>query len=247
MGAGGAARRACSARGDRAIWTTRSPRPSSASRSRASGSASSASRRWRGCSRPLLAALGLGAAAAVHSRRDRARRSRSITFLHVVVGELAPKALALDRPGPVALACAQPLLMFGRVFRPVLRVMNGAGNALVRAARREARRRSRAPCTRPRSSRCWCRSRARPARSGRTPAAFSATSSGIARTRVRDVMVPRERVLAVERRVAARRAARAAARDRLHAPAGLRRRASTASSASCTRRISSTSGAESAS
>lgn len=58
----------------------------------------------------------------------------SITFLHVVVGELAPKAIALQRPGEVALLFAQPLLVFGRVFRWVLVAMNGAGNALVRLA-----------------------------------------------------------------------------------------------------------------
>jgi CBS domain containing-hemolysin-like protein len=56
-----------------------------------------------------------------------------VTFLHVVVGELAPKALALDRPGPVALACAQPLLWFGMVFRPVIATMNRTGNLLLRA------------------------------------------------------------------------------------------------------------------
>jgi CBS domain containing-hemolysin-like protein len=55
-----------------------------------------------------------------------------ITFLHVVLGELAPKAVALDRPGPVSLFCAAPLLVFGRVFRPALVVMNGAGNGVVR-------------------------------------------------------------------------------------------------------------------
>jgi CBS domain containing-hemolysin-like protein len=55
-----------------------------------------------------------------------------VTFLHVVVGELAPKALALDRPGPVALFCARPLLWFGAFFRPVIHVMNRAGNQLVR-------------------------------------------------------------------------------------------------------------------
>jgi CBS domain containing-hemolysin-like protein len=55
-----------------------------------------------------------------------------VTFLHVVVGELAPKALALDRPGRVALVCARPLLWFGMVFRPVIHVMNRAGNLLVR-------------------------------------------------------------------------------------------------------------------
>ncbi|MBK7950572.1 MAG: HlyC/CorC family transporter [Deltaproteobacteria bacterium] len=57
-----------------------------------------------------------------------------ITFLHVVVGELAPKAIALQRPGEVAILFAQPLLVFGRVFRWVLVAMNGTGNALVRLA-----------------------------------------------------------------------------------------------------------------
>ena len=79
---------------------------------------------------PMLAAVGLGSLVAVHSVAV-ALAFAVITFLHVVVGELAPKALALDRPGPVALFCARPLLVFGRIFRFVLVVMNGAGNALV--------------------------------------------------------------------------------------------------------------------
>ena len=37
-----------------------------------------------------------------------------------------------DRPGPVALWCAGPLLAFSRLTRPVLRLMNGCGNGLVR-------------------------------------------------------------------------------------------------------------------
>ncbi|MFO0688906.1 MAG: hemolysin family protein [Myxococcota bacterium] len=57
-----------------------------------------------------------------------------ITFLHVVVGELAPKAIALQRPGEVAVLFAQPLLVFGRIFRWILIAMNGTGNALVRLA-----------------------------------------------------------------------------------------------------------------
>ena len=55
-----------------------------------------------------------------------------MTFVHVVAGELAPKAIALDRPGPVALWCAGPLLWFSRLTRPALWLMNGCGNALVR-------------------------------------------------------------------------------------------------------------------
>lgn len=56
----------------------------------------------------------------------------AITFLHVVLGELAPKAVALGQPERVALATARPLLLFGAVFRPIILAMNGAGNYVVR-------------------------------------------------------------------------------------------------------------------
>jgi CBS domain containing-hemolysin-like protein len=55
-----------------------------------------------------------------------------ITYLHVVLGELAPKAIALQRAEEVALFVAAPLLTFGRVFRPFIRFMNGSGNHVVR-------------------------------------------------------------------------------------------------------------------
>ena len=58
-----------------------------------------------------------------------------ITFLHVVLGELAPKAIALQRAEDVALLVAAPLLTFGHVFRPSIRAMNGAGNWVVRMLR----------------------------------------------------------------------------------------------------------------
>ena len=55
-----------------------------------------------------------------------------ITFLHVVVGELAPKTVALRIPDVVAIRVAVPLLLFERVFRPFITLMNRAGNGLVR-------------------------------------------------------------------------------------------------------------------
>jgi CBS domain containing-hemolysin-like protein len=55
-----------------------------------------------------------------------------ITFLHVVLGELAPKSIAIQRPLPVALLLARPLLLFGRVFRPAIRVLNFAGDLVIR-------------------------------------------------------------------------------------------------------------------
>ncbi len=58
-----------------------------------------------------------------------------ITFLHVVLGELAPKAIALERAEDVALIVAGPLLLFARVFRPFIHFMNRAGNWVVRQLR----------------------------------------------------------------------------------------------------------------
>jgi CBS domain containing-hemolysin-like protein len=56
----------------------------------------------------------------------------SITFLHVVLGELAPKAVALGDPQRIALFVARPLLVFQRIFRPLIAAMNGAGNFAVK-------------------------------------------------------------------------------------------------------------------
>jgi putative hemolysin len=55
-----------------------------------------------------------------------------ITMLHVIVGELAPKAMALQRPTGVALWVAVPLEFFTRLTRPFVLMMNGLGNLVVR-------------------------------------------------------------------------------------------------------------------
>ncbi len=56
-----------------------------------------------------------------------------ITFLHVVVGELAPKSVALQDPERTALAVARPTVWTAWIFHPAIVVLNGAGNALLRA------------------------------------------------------------------------------------------------------------------
>jgi CBS domain containing-hemolysin-like protein len=55
-----------------------------------------------------------------------------ITFLHVVLGELIPKTVALQVPDAVALRVAKPLLAFCRVTRPLVLTMNLTANWLVR-------------------------------------------------------------------------------------------------------------------
>jgi CBS domain containing-hemolysin-like protein len=55
-----------------------------------------------------------------------------ITFLHVVIGELAPKSIALQNPERTSLLVARPTLWVEWIFRPAIWVLNGAGNALLR-------------------------------------------------------------------------------------------------------------------
>lgn len=55
-----------------------------------------------------------------------------ITFLHIVLGELAPKTLALERAERVALRIALPLKLFYKVFAWPIRLLDFAGTATVR-------------------------------------------------------------------------------------------------------------------
>jgi len=55
-----------------------------------------------------------------------------ITFLHIVLGELAPKTLALERAEKTALAIALPMQIFYKVFRWPIRLLDWAGTRTVR-------------------------------------------------------------------------------------------------------------------
>jgi CBS domain containing-hemolysin-like protein len=55
-----------------------------------------------------------------------------ITFLHIVLGELAPKTLALERAERVALAISWPMQAFYRIFRWPIRLLDWAGTETVR-------------------------------------------------------------------------------------------------------------------
>ena len=56
-----------------------------------------------------------------------------ITVMHIVLGELAPKSLALLFPEEVSLWTAGPLIVFSRIFTPFILLLNGAANLLLRA------------------------------------------------------------------------------------------------------------------
>jgi CBS domain containing-hemolysin-like protein len=55
-----------------------------------------------------------------------------ITFLHIVLGELAPKSLAIQRSVGVSLWLSWPLLVFYRMFLPFIWFLNGCANKLLK-------------------------------------------------------------------------------------------------------------------
>lgn len=55
-----------------------------------------------------------------------------ITFLHVVLGELVPKSLALQRSEKVAMVVAQPMNLFLKTFRFFIDFLDGCNRAMVR-------------------------------------------------------------------------------------------------------------------
>ena len=56
----------------------------------------------------------------------------AITVLHIVLGELAPKTLALERAERVALAIAWPMRIFHKLFHWPVRLLDWAGTRTVR-------------------------------------------------------------------------------------------------------------------
>src|SRR5258708_10979271 len=62
----------------------------------------------------------------------------SITFLHIVLGELMPKMFALERAEGLALVVSRPLELFAKVFRPFIFVFNRTGQTLARVLGFEA-------------------------------------------------------------------------------------------------------------
>jgi CBS domain containing-hemolysin-like protein len=57
-----------------------------------------------------------------------------VVFLHMVVGEMAPKSWAIADPERSALLLARPFRLFVRIFRPAIRLLNAMANGLVRLA-----------------------------------------------------------------------------------------------------------------
>src|SRR5687768_11009704 len=54
-----------------------------------------------------------------------------ITALHIVLGELAPKTVALEKPEATSLVVVKPTELFMKAFWPFIWLLNGTGRAVV--------------------------------------------------------------------------------------------------------------------
>lgn len=55
-----------------------------------------------------------------------------ITFFHIVIGELTPKSIALQKTESTALLIIHPLVIFTKVFKPFIWLLNEAGNLVLK-------------------------------------------------------------------------------------------------------------------
>ena len=56
----------------------------------------------------------------------------TITFLHVVIGELAPKTIAIQKAEEVTLSLAKPLIWFYKIMYPFIWLLNGTARQVVK-------------------------------------------------------------------------------------------------------------------
>lgn len=82
---------------------------------------------------PLLAAIGIDSAKLVHGIAF-FTAFFIISYLHIVVGELAPKSWAIRKPELLSLWTAAPLYLFYWAMYPAIFLLNASANAILRIA-----------------------------------------------------------------------------------------------------------------
>lgn len=88
---------------------------------------------FAGLFEPLLDNMGIGTPALVHTLAA-GSAFILITFLHIVLGELAPKSLAILKPEPSILWTGIPLAWFYRISYPFIWALNGTARFILKLA-----------------------------------------------------------------------------------------------------------------
>jgi magnesium and cobalt exporter, CNNM family len=81
---------------------------------------------------PLFAWIGGSAAEAITHTIAVIISFTIITAGHIILGELVPKSIALQRPEAAVFFVSRPLQLFAQLFHPFIALMNGMGSAIVR-------------------------------------------------------------------------------------------------------------------
>jgi CBS domain containing-hemolysin-like protein len=119
-----------------------------------------------------------------------------ITFLHVVLGELVPKTFAILLAEKVALAVALPLRFFWIASWPLVAVLNGSANLLMRPF--VSQEISEAAAHGRDEIRQLLLTSLRQGRIGRIEAKLVDNLFNFARRRTRSIMIPRARIAAID-------------------------------------------------
>jgi CBS domain containing-hemolysin-like protein len=82
---------------------------------------------------PIFVLLGMGSTTAIHAFSFTLAFGM-ITFLHIVLGELAPKSLAIRKSLATTLWIARPLGLFYVIFKPAIWFLNGTANWILKHA-----------------------------------------------------------------------------------------------------------------
>jgi len=92
-----------------------------------------------GIVQPLVAFLPVQIAVATAHSIAVAIAFAIVTALHIVLGELAPKTIALDKAEATALIVVKPTELFMKAFWPFITLLNGTGRAVVKMLGLESR------------------------------------------------------------------------------------------------------------
>jgi CBS domain containing-hemolysin-like protein len=126
-----------------------------------------------------------------------------VTFLHLVIGEMVPKNLAIAKPEPVLLGLALPNRLYVMVFRPVIHALNAVANGAVRLIGLEPKEELASAHTPEELAAMVAQSR-REGTIGSTQADLLSGALDLADRPVREVMVPRDQIVAVNLRTTMR-------------------------------------------
>jgi CBS domain containing-hemolysin-like protein len=83
---------------------------------------------------PLFAFLPVGGGVAAHTIAVPLAFAL-ITIMHVVIGELIPKSIALEYTETTALLVARPMRVITKIFSPFIKLLNGLGNLILKLFR----------------------------------------------------------------------------------------------------------------